>query len=44
MGYTKDPHAWNVTSFGPINQILERLEKNRQIIIAPTRAMFEGLL
>jgi hypothetical protein len=41
MSYLKDLHDSNVTSFGPTHEILEPLEKNRQIIIAPIRAMLE---
>ena len=44
MGYMKGLHDWNVTSFGPINEILEHLGKIRQIIIAAIRATLEGLL
>jgi len=40
----KDLHDWNGTSFGPINEILEHLGRNRKIIIAPILAMLEGLL
>jgi hypothetical protein len=37
--------TWNSEAKGPlIDEILEPLEETRQIIIAPIRAMLEGLL
>jgi hypothetical protein len=44
MSYMTYLHDWNITSLGPIDEILEPLEKNRQTIIAPIQAMLEGPL
>jgi hypothetical protein len=41
MNYLKDLNDSNVTSLSPIDEILEPLERNRQIVIAPIRVMLE---
>lgn len=40
----KDLHDWNVTSIGVIDEILEPLENDGQLFIAPIIAVLPGLL